>query len=144
MKKKKADITICSYVDNRLITSRESLKLMCISCLVKVLKEVKKWAYQNGIVFDSAKYKTIHFFRKRDFSNSPITLPDPSFISDIVELRVIKPINKCLSIRWLKVYFDSCLSVKKHIVKMANKRKTAVLGLKMLANTIYGVELIIM
>lgn len=46
--------------------------------------------------------------------------------------------------RWLGVYFDSRLLFKEHVAKMASKRRKAVSSLKMLVNTIHGVEPIIM
>lgn len=92
--KKKASVTIRGYVDNRLITGWGSSEPMCISRLVEAFKEVEEWAYQNSMVFDSAKYKAVHFSKRRNFPNSPITLSDLPFLSDIMEPRVIKPISK--------------------------------------------------
>lgn len=74
---------------------------MYISRLVEIFKEVEKCVYQNSIIFNSAKYKAIHFSKRRDFFNSPITLLDLLFLSDVTESKVIKPINKRSSMHWL-------------------------------------------
>ncbi len=45
--------------------------------------------------------------------------------------------------RWLRVYFDSCLSFSDHSAKMASKDRKAAAGLSMLVKTIRGVEAVI-
>lgn len=142
--KKKAGVSICGYVDDGLITGWGSSESKCITWLTEAFNEVESWAYENGMVFDSAKYKAIHFSRKKHFPNSPIHLPGPPFSPNAVEPRIIRPINKHSSMRWLEAHFDSQLSFKEHISKMASKGRKVVARLKMLANTIHGVEPLIM
>ena len=43
--------------------------------------------------------------------------------------------------RWLGIYYDAHLSFKCHIDNIASKRQRVVAGLKMLENTIQGVEI---
>lgn len=56
------------------------------------------------------------------------------------EPRIIKPIAKKGSMRWLGVFFDSRLSFSDHPGKMASKRRKAAAGLSMLVNTTRRIE----
>lgn len=79
-------------------------------------------------------------YRKRNLLNLDIELPNPPFAQDQVITRTVKSTPKDSSMRWLGVYYDSHLSFKRHVGKMASKGRKAVAGLKMLGNTIGGVE----
>ena len=92
------------------------------------------------MVFDSAKFEAIHLSRKRNLLNLDIELPTNPFAQDSMVTRIVKPTPKDFSMRWLGVYYDVRLSFKRHVEKMASKGRRAVAGLKMLGNTIQGVE----
>lgn len=61
------------------------------------------------MIFDPRKFEAIHFSRKTVFPNLEIKLPLPTSANGFGELRMIKPILKKASLRWLEIYFDSCL-----------------------------------
>lgn len=96
------------------------------------------------MVFDPAKFEAIHFSRKRQFNNPDIQLPPPPFESNITEPRIVKPVAKNKSMRWIGVYFDPRLSFSNHADNMASKSRRASAGLIMLANTVRGVDAKIM
>ncbi len=54
--------------------------------------------------------------------------------------RIVKLTPKDFSMRWLGFYYNVRLSLKRHVEKMASKGQRAIAGLKMLGNTIQGVE----
>ncbi len=103
-------------------------------------KRIEQLAYDNGMVFNPAKFETIYFSQKRNLQNLGIELLTPPFAQDLMVTQIVKPIPKGFSMRWLGVYYDARLSFKRHIEKMASKGRRAVAGLKMLGNTIQGVE----
>lgn len=104
-------------------------------------EKVEKGAYENGLIFDPAKFEAIHFSRRRDTRNPPINLPPPPFLSDQgTTVREVQPVSKTSSMRWLGVYFDTRLSSKNHAEKMASKGRKAVPGLNMLGNTVRSVD----
>lgn len=76
--------------------------------------------------------------------NPDIQLTLPFFVSNITELRIVKPATKNKSMRWLGVNFDSCLSFSNHADIMASKGHKASVGLIMLANTVRRVDAKIM
>lgn len=53
---------------------------------------------------------------------------------------IIAPISKKVSIQWLYVYFDSCLSFLDHAMKTVSKDRKAAVGLAILVKTIKEVE----
>ncbi len=80
--KKESGITIKGYIDDGLLTSRGTSEQICTIKVIAVLEKVEKWAYKNGLIFDSAKFETIHFSQRRDITNPSINLPPPLFLSD--------------------------------------------------------------
>ncbi len=96
------------------------------------------------MIFDPGKFEAIHFSRKTAFPNPEIKLPLPASANGLGVLRVIKPILKKASMRWLRIYFDSRLSFSDHAEKMASKERKAASGLSMLVKTTRGVEALIM
>lgn len=127
-------------MDDGLLTSRGTSEQICTTRVVAAFEKVEKWAYENGLVFDPAKFEAIHFSRRRDTTNPPIELPPPPFLSDQRTIRVVQPVSKTSSMRWLGVYFDTRLSFKNHAEKMDSKGRKAVSGLNMLGNTVRGVD----
>lgn len=138
--KKEAGISIRGYVDDGLLTARHKSVQMGVSKIALAFKKVEQWAYDNGMVFDPAKFKAIHFAHKRNLFNLDIELPAPPFAQDPTVICIVKPTPKEASMRWLGVYYDALHSFKRHVEKMASKRRKAVAGLKMLGNTIQGVK----
>lgn len=96
------------------------------------------------MVFDLAKFEAIQFSRKRQFDNPDIQLPPPPFSSNIKKLKIVKPVARNKSMRWLGVYFDPRLSFSNHADNMASKGRRAAARLIMLANTVRGVDAKIM
>ncbi len=137
---KKPWLAIRGYVDDGLITASAKTEKDSILKTQAVFLEVEKWAYKSGIVFDPETFEAVHFSRKRQFANPEIQLPPPSFQTDVLEPRVVKPVGKNRSMRWLGVYFDPRLSFSDHAEKMASKGRRAAEGLIMLANIVQGVD----
>lgn len=92
------------------------------------------------MVFDPVKFEAIHITRKCNLPNLDIELLPTPFAQDLIDTRIVKPTPKNLSIRWLGVYFDARLSFKCYVKKTADKDRKVVAALKMLKNTIQGVE----
>ena len=92
------------------------------------------------MVFDPEKFEAVHFSRKRQFANPEIQLPPSPFQTDVLEPRVVKPVAKNRSMRWLGVYFDPRLSFNDHAEKMASKGRRAAAGLIVLANKVQRVD----
>ena len=138
--KNEAFISIRGYVDDGFLTARHKSVQTNVSRIALAFKKVEQWAYDNGMVFDPAKFEAIYFFRKRNLLNLDIELPTLPFAQDPMVTRFVKSTLKDFSIRWLGVYYDARLSFKRHVEKMASKDRRAVAGLKMLGNTIQGVE----
>lgn len=138
--KKEPGIAIRWYVDDGLLTSRGTSEQICTTKVIAAFEKVEKWAYENGLIIDPAKFEAIYFSRRRDTTNPPINLPPPPFLSDERAIRVVQPVSKTSSMRWLGVYFDTRLSFKNHAEKMASKGRKAIAGLNMLGNTVRGVD----
>lgn len=125
---------ICRAKDETLSTSKVQIAFY----------KIEAWAEENGMIFDPGKFEAIHFSRKTALPNPEIKLPLPASANGFGELRVIKPIPKKASMRWLGIYFDSRLSFSDHAEKMASKGRKAASGLSMLVKTTRGVEAFIM
>lgn len=119
--KKEPGVAIRGYVDDGLLTSRGACEQICIAKLITAFTKVEKWAYENGLIFDPAKFEAIHFSRGRNTPNPPIELPYPPFSQDQTIIRVVQPVSKTSAMGWLAVYFDARLSFKNHAEKMASK-----------------------
>ena len=138
-------MAIRGYVDDGLITARAKTEEINVKKITKAFAKVERWAFENGMVFDSAKYKAIHFSRKRKIPNPEIALPPlPGLLDSTEPARVVKPVNKNSSMRWLGIFFDSRLSFINHAGKMTSKGRRAEAGLKMLVKTTRGTEAKIM
>ncbi len=62
---KKPGLAIRGYVDDSLIAACVKTEKDSIAKTQAAFLEVEKWAYENGMVFDPAKFETVHFSRKR-------------------------------------------------------------------------------
>lgn len=120
---KKAGIKIRGYVDDGLLTARDSTEDRTAAKIQAIFCTVEAWAAENGMVFDQAKFEAMHFSRKRSFPNPEIFLL-PNRAAGVGE-RVIKPTEKTGSMRWLGVYLDFRLSFSDHVTKMASKGRRA-------------------
>lgn len=76
-KKKEIGISIRKYVDNSLLTARNKLVQTGVSKIAIAFGKVNQWAYDNGIIFDPAKFEAIRFSQKRNLLNLDIELPAP-------------------------------------------------------------------
>lgn len=97
---KKPGLAIRGYVDDGLITACAQTEKDSVSKIQNTFLEVGRWAYENGMVFDPAKFEAIHFSRKGQFDNPDIQLLPPPFVSDVTEPRIVKPVTKNKSMRW--------------------------------------------
>ena len=131
-------------MDDGLLTTRAKTEKNSVAKAQVALIEVEKWAYENSMVFDPAKFKAIHLLRKRLFPNPEIQLQPAAFQTDTSEPKIVQPVAKNASMRWLGVYFDPHLSFNDHAAKLASKGRRAASGLIMLANKVQGVNAKIM
>ncbi len=138
--KKEAGISTRGYVDDSLLTTRHKSVQTSVSRIALAFKKVEQWAYDNGMVFDPVKFEAIYFSRKHNLLNLDIELSTPPFAQDPMITCIMKSTPKDSPMRWLGVYYDARFLFKRHVEKMASKGRRAVAGLKMLENTIQGVE----
>lgn len=120
--KKEVSVFIRRYVDNGLLTVHHKSVQTSVLKIALAFKKVEQWAYDNGMVFDPAKFKAIHFSHKRNFFNLDIELLAPPFTQDLTIIRIVKPTPKDTSMRWLGIYYDARLLFKRHVKKMASKK----------------------
>lgn len=92
--KKEPGIAIRGYVDDGLLTSQGTSEQICTTKVVAAFEKVEKWACENGLIFDPAKFEAINFSRRRDTTNPPINLPPPPFLSDERAIRVVQPVSR--------------------------------------------------
>ncbi len=140
---KKAGMRIRRYVDDGLLTAKASKKVTRTAKIQETFAKIEAWEIQNGIVFDQAKFEAIHFSRKKHFLSPEIVLLPATTASVEERPRIIKPVQKKRSMRWLGVYFDPLLSFSDHAAKMASKGQKTVASLSMLVKTTRGVEAVI-
>ena len=76
--------------------------------------------------------KPYTFHEKKAFPNPEIRLPPLASPRHNIPDRVVRPVGKKASMRWLGVFYDSRLSFKDHANKLASKGRQAASGLKML------------
>lgn len=115
---KNARVKIRGYVDDGLLTSRAPKEDVSTAQIRETFAKVESWAIENGMVFDPAKFEGIHFSRKQNFPNPEIVLL-PTVTEE--RPRIIRPVAKKGSMRWLGVYFDPRLSFSDHAGKMDSK-----------------------
>lgn len=141
---KQPGLTIRGYVDDGLLTARAKKEELGAKMIESAFAKVEKWADENGMIFDPDKFEAIHFSRKKAFSNPDIRLPPLISPRHNIPERVVRPVGKKASMRWLGVFYDSRLSFKDHANKLASKGRQAASGLKMLVKTTRGVNAAIM
>lgn len=90
--------------------------------------------------FDLNQFEAIHFSQNRKFDNVKIQLSSSLKAPYNAEPRIVKPPQKYLAIRWLRVYFNFCLFFKYEAEKIASKGWKTVLGLNILGNIVQGVK----
>lgn len=132
-----AGLTIRGYVDDSLLTVSATSENTSTEIIQSAFGKVEKWADENGMVFNLDKFEAIHFSRKRNYPNPKIILPS---LDHTIPQRIIKPLGKSTSMKWLGVYFDYKLSFADHANKMASKGRKAATGLTMLVKTTRGVN----
>ncbi len=71
---KKTGIKIREYVDDGLLTARVSKEVTSTAKIQETFAKIEAWAIQNSMVFDQAKFETIHFSRKNHFLNPETVL----------------------------------------------------------------------
>ena len=97
-------------MDDELLTARAQKEELGAKMIESAFAKVEKWADENCMIFDPDKFEAIH------------NIPE----------RVVRPVGKKASMRWLGVFHDSRLSFKDHANKLASKGRQAASGLKML------------
>lgn len=96
------------------------------------------------MIFDPDKFEAIHFSRKKRFPNPDILLPAHPLASVLDKRQLLKPVLKASAMRWLGVFFDARLFFNNHVTNPASKARVAAAGLGMLANTVRGVNPLVM
>ncbi|KAI0310138.1 hypothetical protein OF83DRAFT_1023178, partial [Amylostereum chailletii] len=87
-----------------------------------------------GLDVDASKMELIHFTRsKANPANDP-------FINILPPGSPAHTVRPAVVMCWLGVYFDRKLSFKSHIKMMATRALSTVAGLRILANTICGLN----
>ncbi len=97
--------------------------------------QIKNWSHKNRTIFVPKKFEAIHCLRKRYFLNPGIALPPVPSLVSAREPRVIKPVGRNGSMRWLVVHFSPRLSFADQASKIATKSRQAAARLTMLGNT---------
>lgn len=82
----------------------------------------------------------LFIFLEGEIPQTRASIPTPHFLPGQETIRVVQPVSKTSTMRWLGVYFDTRLSFKSHAEIMASKGRRAVAGLNMLGNTMKGVD----
>lgn len=96
------------------------------------------------MIFDPDKFEAIHFSRKKRFPNADILLPAHPLASVLDKRQLLKPVLKASAMRWLGVFFDASPFFNNHVTNLASKARVAAAGLGMLANTVRGVNPLVM
>ena len=109
-------------MDDGLLTCRAKKEEFSATRIAAAFQKVKQWAFDNGMSFDPNQFEAIHFSRKRNFDNINIELPPSPDAPYNAEPQIVKPMPKYSAMRWLGVYFDSCLSFKYHAEKNGKQR----------------------
>lgn len=119
-------------MDDELLTARAQKEELGTKMIESAFAKVEKWPDENGMIFDPDKFEAIHFSRRKAFPNPEIRLPPLILPRHNIPERVVRPVGKKASMRWLGVFYDSRLSFKDHANKLASKGQQAASGLKML------------
>lgn len=141
---KMAEIMIRRYVDDSFLTARASKKATSIAKIQETFSAIEVWVIENDMIFDQAKFEAIHFSCKKQFLYPEIILLPAMTTVTEESPRIIKPILKKRSMRWLGVYFNPRLSFSDHATRMASKGQKVVVRLSMLVKSTRVVKAIVM
>lgn len=119
---KQPGLTIRGYVDDELLRAKAQKEELGAKMIESAFAKVKKGADENGMIFDPYKFEAIHFSRRNAFSNQEIRLPPLISPRHNIPERVVRPVGKKASMRWLGVFYDSRLSFKDHANKLASTK----------------------
>ena len=128
------NVNLKAYVDDVLVLATSRSADTNTARLSDAFNTVVGRLQAIGLDIDADKTELIHFTRARtDPGNDPsINIIPPNAPARTVRSQRV--------IRWLGIYFDRSLSFRSHVEKMANRARSAIAGLKLLANCVRGLS----
>jgi ribonuclease HI len=127
--------SVRAYVDDQLILATSSSLDQNTYLLAEAFDIVNQRLNALGLAVDADKTEFIHFTRSKAhlFSLPAVTLnPRNSPPHEVQPAGVM---------RWLGMFFDRKLTFKSHVQTMAARARSTTAGLRMLANTIRGLDI---
>jgi ribonuclease HI len=126
-----------AYVDDGLLVAVGGTFVSTIEQLIEGFRKVYSMLRAIGLDADRTKFDLMHFTRARQPENSPITLT----LQYGEEAPESVPVFPKITMRWLGVFFHRKLDWHTHVKTMANRARSIVAGLRLLANTVRGISL---
>ena len=119
------------YADDIALVAVSDSPSQNASALTADLGDCTTWCRDNAIPIDADKFGLIHFSRRRQTDNPPVTacLQPPV---------VIAPVDGPDTLRWLGVYYDRKLTFKQHIQTAASRGMKSAAALRLLSGISKG------
>jgi ribonuclease HI len=129
------NVSLRAYVDNQLILAKGSSIEQNSARLSEAFVTVQQRLIALGLSIDFDKSDLIHFTRSRANPSTmpPVTLQPPQGPPISIQPSGV--------IRWLGIFFDCKLSFKSHVQTMAARARSTIAGLRILANTVRGLNI---
>jgi ribonuclease HI len=129
------NVSLRAYVDDQLILATTSSIEQNTARIAEAFEVIQRRLIALGLSIDFGKSELIHFSRSRV---DPITLPSVNLQPPQGPPFQVQPSG---TVRWLGVFFDRKLNFKNHVQIMAARARSTIAGLRILANTVRGLDI---
>jgi hypothetical protein len=128
------------YMDDGLSVAAARTVEETVKTLAEDFKPIYAGLRAIGLDTDNTKFEVAHFTRAKRHTNS--ILHTPVIINIITPDGNTQPMTvfPVPVLRWLGIYLDTKLTFKPHVKIMANRARSTIAGLRLLANTVRGLK----
>jgi ribonuclease HI len=129
------NVSLRAYVDDQLILATSSTLERNSVRLAEAFKVIHRRLIALGLSIDFEKTDLIHFTRSKV---NPLTMPPVTLQPSYGNTLQVQPSGV---VRWLGIFFDRKLNFKNHVQTMAARARSTTAGLKILANSVRGLNI---
>jgi hypothetical protein len=119
------------YADDGRLTARSPTLARNAEVLREELRLTVEWCRVNALTLDMQKSELLHFSRKQNADNPPISMPQEA-TQPQTQQQLMRPVERGSTLKWLGVHFDRALTFRPHVKIMAAKASAAAHALKLL------------
>jgi ribonuclease HI len=125
------------YADDGRLAARSPSLTRNAEVLREELRLTMEWCGANALTLDMQKSELLHFSRKHNTDNPPVSIPQEA-TQPQTQQQFMRPVERGSTLKWLGVHFDRALTFRPHVKIMAAKALAAAHALKLLGGCAGG------